>query len=223
MSKLIIGNWKMNGSIGLVDEFVSGLNSKVILGLPSIFISYVHHKDPKLNLAAQDCSVFSDFGAHTGEISAKMLAEAGCKYVIIGHSERRLASNLDTISNVLLKLGNVISNEMTAILCVGEKYTTLVDKPTTNLIKNHIDKIVIAYEPISAIGTGNVPTLDEIDSVMQNIKHKYFNVRTLYGGSVNTKNCNNILSISSVDGVLVGGASLQLSEISTIASYNDLN
>ncbi len=220
MGKLIVGNWKMNGSIKLVDEFILKINKQAILALPSIFISYVHFKNPELRIAAQDCSIFDGFGAHTGEISAQMLADAGCKYVIIGHSERRKTSNSDAISNILKKLQNVVNCGMTAILCVDERYAELIDEPTSDILKNHLDKVVIAYEPISAIGTGKVSSLKDISNVLADIKNSYFGVKTLYGGSVNANNVKDILSIASVDGVLIGGASLKLEELNKICQIS---
>lgn len=217
MSKLIVGNWKMNGSLNLIDEFVSGVDNRVVLGLPSLFISYAHFRNPKLRIAAQDCSIFPGNGAHTGEISADLLAASGCSYIIIGHSERRKMSDLDSIQNVLKKLQNVISAGMTAILCVDKNYSDLLDEKTVAFIKGHTDAVILAYEPLSAIGTGVVPSVSEISEVLQTLKDKYFGVRTLYGGSVNSKNSREILSANPVDGVLVGGASLKLLEINDIA------
>ncbi len=220
MKKLIVGNWKMNGSIKLVDEFILRINKQAILALPSIFISYVHFKNPELRIAAQDCSIFDGFGAHTGEISAQMLADAGCEYVIIGHSERRKTSNFDAMPNILKKLHNVVECGMTVVLCVDEGYAELIDKSIADILKNHPDKVVIAYEPISAIGTGKVPSLTDISNVLSNIKKNYFGIRTLYGGSVNSDNIKDILSIASVDGVLIGGASLKVEELNKICEIS---
>ena len=217
MSKLIVGNWKMNGSLNLIDEFVSGVDDRVVLGLPAVFISYAHSRNPKLKIAAQDCSIFSGTGAHTGEVSADLLVASGCSYVIIGHSERRKTSDLDSIQNVLRKLQNAVSAGMTAIICVDEDYSDLLDEKTVSFIKNRTDAVVLAYEPLSAIGTGVVPSVSEISRVLQTLKDKYFGIRTLYGGSVNSKNSKEILSADFVDGVLVGGASLKLQEINDIA------
>ena len=220
MGKLIVGNWKMNGSIKLVDEFILGLNKQAILALPSVFVSYAHFKNLELQIAAQDCSIFDDFGAHTGEISAQMLADAGCRYVIIGHSERRKTSNFDTIPNVLKKLQNAVVHGMNVVLCVDEGYVELLDKSTADVLRNHSDKVVIAYEPLSAIGTGKVPSLTDISNVLSGIKKNYFGIRTLYGGSVNANNVKDILSIASVDGVLVGGASLKVEELNKICEIS---
>lgn len=219
MNKLIVGNWKMNGTLELVDEFLEGLNNNVIVGLPIIFIAYAKSKNPNFQIAAQDCSIFNDFGAHTGEVSAKMLSESGCKYVIIGHSERRKTFDSDSISNILKKLQNAVLNGMTAILCVDEKYDELLASQTVEFLKNHKSQVVLAYEPLSAIGTGIVPSISEISDVLKNLKSKYFGIRTIYGGSVNSKNAKEILDIDSVDGVLIGGASLKLDEINAIAKF----
>ncbi len=217
MNKLIVGNWKMNGNLSLIDEFLHNLDAHVILCIPSVFVAYAHLKKPTLQIAAQDCSVYSDFGAHTGEISAKMLSELGCKYAIIGHSERRRTSNFDTPSNVFAKLQNVVKCGMTAILCVDESYSDLVDNQTKEFLKTNLNKVCIAYEPLSAIGTGKVPSLTEISETLSKIKDAYFGVQTLYGGSVNLSNAKEILSIELVDGVLIGGASLKLTELNKIA------
>jgi len=217
MNKLIVGNWKMNGNLSLVDEFSQTLDARVILGIPSVFIAYAHLKNPTMQLAAQDCSVYADFGAHTGEISAEMLSQVGCKYVIIGHSERRQTSNFDNQQNVFAKLQNVVKAGMTAIICIDESYPALVDNQTKEFLKTNLDKVCIAYEPLSAIGTGKVPSLKDISETLSKIKNTYFGMKTLYGGSVNVSNAKEILSVELVDGVLIGGASLKLSELNEIA------
>lgn len=219
MNKLIIGNWKMNGSLELINNFIEKLDQRVIIAVPSVFMAYAHFKNPDLQLAAQDCSVFSSFGAHTGEVSAQMLNESGCKYVIIGHSERRQSSIFDSVENVLKKLENVALANMTAILCVDENYDTLLDEQTVNFLKSHTANVILAYEPLSAIGTGHVPAISEISNILKSLKNKYFGIKTLYGGSVNSKNAKDILSDEAIDGVLVGGASLKIDEINEIAKF----
>lgn len=220
MNKIIIGNWKMNGSVALVDSFLNTIkNENIAIALPDIFLAYAKSKKPRFKLAAQDCSIYNDFGAHTGEISAHMLSDIGCKYVIIGHSERRSAFETDSVSNILKKLNNVIANEMIAILCVDEQYQNLIDQDTLDFMKSNSDNIILAYEPISAIGTGVVPTITEISNTLLDIKKKYFNLKVLYGGSVNAKNIKDILDIESLDGVLIGGASLKLEEFKQIEKF----
>ena len=217
MNKLIVGNWKMNGNLPMVDEFAQNLDARVILGIPSVFIAYAHLKNPTLQIAAQDCSIYSNFGAHTGEISAKMLSELGCQYVIVGHSERRQTSNFDTQDNICAKLQNITECGMKAILCVDEKYPELVDNQTKAFLKANLSRVCIAYEPLSAIGTGKVPSLTDISETLAKIKDAYFGVQTLYGGSVNLSNAKEILDIELVDGVLIGGASLKLNELNEIS------
>ena len=217
MKKLIIGNWKMNGNISLVDAFTDSIHHEnVVIGLPSIFIAYTHLKNMKLKIAGQDCSIYKENGAHTGEISANMLKESGAEYVIIGHSERRATSAFDSIPNILKKLNNAIDSGLIPVLCVDENYETLLDDETKKILKENKDNVILAYEPLSAIGTGIVPTCEEIQNVIATIKEKFFGIKTLYGGSVNSKNSKDILDIESLDGVLIGGASLKLSELKEI-------
>ena len=216
MSKLIVANWKMNGTLDLVDAFLESIESdELILGLPNIFLAYSSSKNKNINLAAQDCSIFKNNGAHTGEVSAKMLSESGVSYVILGHSERR-SSNNETIDIIYQKMESALEAGLKVILCVDENYKELIDSKTNTLLRNNTDSIVIAYEPVSAIGTGIVPSVSEIDKVISEIKGMYYNLKTLYGGSVNTQNSHDILSIKSVDGVLIGGASLKLAELTEI-------
>ena len=216
MNKLIIANWKMNGSLSLLDAFLDSIKSEeLILGLPYIFITYFHFKNKNIKIAAQDCSVFSGCGAHTGEISAKMLADSGAKFVIIGHSERRIGLD-ETIDEVYQKTLSALDSGLKIILCVDENYNSLIDQKTEDLLKHNHENIIIAYEPVSAIGTGVVPTIEEITTVTSKIKSEYYGVKVVYGGSVNASNSKDILEISSVDGVLIGGASLKLGELKTI-------
>ena len=217
MNKFIVGNWKMNGSLSLVDAFLDSIEEQnVAIAIPQVFLAYAYSRNPKFKLVAQNCSIYDKFGAHTGEISADILVGLGCQYVIIGHSERRHMFEEDNTSNILKKLNNVISNNMTAILCVDEQYERLINRETSEFIKNNINNVILAYEPLSAIGTGKTPSISEISNILNLLKQKYFCVNILYGGSVNSKNARDILSISSLDGVLVGGASLKLGEFKEI-------
>ena len=188
MKKLIIGNWKMNGNIDLLENFVNaeGMDD-VVISLPNILIGAVPHGFSGFKIGAQDCSVYSGYGAHTGEVSAEMLKELGVSHVILGHSERRSAG--ESKEQVLQKLKNVVNNNMIAILCVDENYESLLDNETVDFITKYSDNVFLAYEPLSAIGTGVVPTVDEISDVASNIKAKYGDIRVLYGGSVKSKYC----------------------------------
>jgi triosephosphate isomerase len=188
-------------------------NENFILAVPSVYIAYAGEKRKKFILAAQDCSVFEGYGAHTGEISAEMIKEAGAEYVILGHSERRATSNFDNVNSVYKKLNNAINAGLKVILCVDEDFESLLDQKTKELIKGNLNKIVVAYEPMSAIGTGKLPSATDIETAVLDIKNKCYNVKTLYGGSVNAENIRKILGINVVDGVLIGGSSLRLDEI----------
>ncbi|MDR0942305.1 MAG: triose-phosphate isomerase [Holosporales bacterium] len=220
-SKLIICNWKMNGNIALVDAFLNFFNDgsfgngNLVMGFPDIFLAYARSRSKNVKLAAQDCSVYSDFGAYTGETSAKMLNEIGVEYIIIGHSERRIAKS-DSSQTVYEKLKNVVQNNMTAILCVDEHYERLLDEKTIELLKSNPDKIILAYEPLASIGTGVTPAISEIQKAIDDIRGKYFNLKAIYGGSVNSKNAGEILGVNELYGVLIGGASLKLDEMKKI-------
>ncbi|MDR1289129.1 MAG: triose-phosphate isomerase [Holosporales bacterium] len=217
MSKLVVANWKMNGSIDLVDEFAKTFTAdNLILGLPTIFLSPFRNRNSILKLAAQDCSMFQGFGAHTGEISARMLRESGIEYVILGHSERRSISNLDSTENILQKLSNAMDAGLSSILCIDENFDQLIDEKTTDLLRNSLGKVILAFEPVSAIGTGIVPNLSDIRETVSKIKEKCDGINTLYGGSVNSINAREIMDIPEIDGVLVGGASLKIPELTAI-------
>ncbi|MDR0695353.1 MAG: triose-phosphate isomerase [Holosporales bacterium] len=216
MSKLIVGNWKMNGDLSLVDVFLDGFRDiDVVIAFPSIFTAYACQRATgALKIAAQDCSIYDDFGAHTGEISAKMLRAAGVQHVIVGHSERRAScSASDTIQHVFKKLQNVIANDMTAILCVDENFHQLLNEETLRLLNHAAERIIVAYEPISAIGTGHIPALAEIAAVIAKIKLLTPSSKILYGGSVSASSAGSLFSSPSIDGCLIGGASLSPAEL----------
>jgi triosephosphate isomerase len=216
-NKLVIGNWKMHGDVKLLDEFIKEFEgTDVILGLPSIFILYARQKGERLKIASQDCSIFNGFGKHTGEVSCQMLYDAGVRHVIIGHSER-VSSKLDSIDSVFKKISNATESGMTAVFCVDESYGSFIDERTASLINEMRENIVIAYEPISAIGTGNPQSVSDISRNILNIKEAYKGVAVIYGGSVTSQNAAEILSCSEVDGVLVGGSSLSISEMKSIS------
>lgn len=192
---------------------------------PSVWLEAVQAEigDSFIALGAQDCSSAGDEGAHTGDVSAWMLADAGCAYVIVGHSERR-TDYKETDAQVRAKAEQVIAHGMVPVICVGELAEhrdaghewAIVEKQLAESIPaNQGETIVIAYEPVWAIGTGKVPTLEDIEVMHESI-HTYvreqkghdFALRVLYGGSVKPQNAAEILAIEGVDGALVGGASL---------------
>lgn len=245
MKKMLIANWKMNlgckAGYVLAHKFTNILkksSKKDYIILPSSqSIYYIKKKvqSKSLNLGAQDCSQFSS-GAYTGDISASMIKELGCKYVLLGHSERRSIHSED--KNVLKeKLKHAISNRLKIIFCVGEKLTDYKNSNTKKVINfqlsgifdNKVDfkNIIIAYEPVWAIGTNKTPSLEEIEIVHSYIKDifkkKYSteNICVIYGGSVNLKNSKAIFSAKNVDGGLIGGASLKANEFRKI--YDNLN
>jgi triosephosphate isomerase len=206
--KLIIGNWKMNGSISLLRDFSDILNEgNFIVALPYPLIPLAKSMSVNAKIAAQDCSVFSGMGAYTGEVSADMLRECGAEYVIIGHSERRKFFN-ETSDFINKKIKNALLAELKVIYCVSENFE--------DQIKNDLEEVrtdvTIAYEPVSAIGTGITPSPDEVSLVVNQIKSLRL-TKVLYGGSVNSDNIFDFLAIENIDGVLVGGASLKPDEM----------
>lgn len=218
-NKIIVCNWKMNGNIDLANEFCSlvGYNSRIIFALPNIFICKYSNK---LCLAAQDCSVFDGYGAKTGEISSKMLRDNGVKYVILGHSERRIQCE-ESQTKIHQKIINACGAGLKTILCVSEEYMGQINEDISKLLKQNKDSILIAYEPLTAIGTGVIPDSGEIDSICGDIKEMY-DTQVIYGGSVNSANAKEILSLKNVDGVLIGGASLDAHQIVDIAKIAEL-
>ena len=187
-----------------------------------------------LNLGAQDCSQFA-VGAFTGDISASMIKEIGCKYVLIGHSERRTYYN-ESNSVLKSKIKNAYINNLKVIFCIGENLDDYKNGKTKSVLNYQLSNVfnknfnfknlVIAYEPVWAIGTNNIPSLEEIEKAHEYIKGLFYkkfqveNICVIYGGSVNSKNSKEIFSISSVDGGLIGGASLKVDDFKII--YDNL-
>lgn len=182
-----------------------------------------------IKLGGQDCSA-EEKGAFTGDISANMLKEIGCEYVILGHSERR-KNHFESDEIVAKKIKVALANNLTPIICVGENKEIRRDKKHVEFVLNQIlksipkddvkfGKLVVAYEPIWSIGTGVVPSLEQIEEMAKEISkalEENFSgvcdeIFLLYGGSVNSKNSKEILSVSKVGGLLVGGASLDAEE-----------
>lgn len=238
---IIMANWKLNGDIYLLSKLVSTLLareyfSELVLCPPSILISDLANllKNCSIQLGGQNISSFSS-GAYTGEISAKMLKEAGGEYCIVGHSERRsLFGETDSICR--LKIQNALDANLTPILCVGENNNdfeqgatkTVLVEQLKNALKN-IDvadkNICIAYEPVWAIGSGKAATPEYAQSVHTFIRqtlNELFDetlsnrVQIMYGGSVNQNNAYELLSQPDIDGLLVGSASLDAEHFSAI-------
>jgi triosephosphate isomerase (TIM) len=223
MKRLIVANWKMNGSIALIQEFQSiQLSANIIVCPPSCYLSLVNTF--VTSPGAQNCSHL-DKGAFTGEISAAQLKELGCKYVIVGHSERRKLFN-ETDSLINQKASAAIQAGIIPIICVGETYEernenrfkqvllSQIDQVTYNL---DIQKYIIAYEPIWSIGTGLIPTNEDIQEVLDIIRKRIgMSAHIIYGGSVTDKNALSLAEIPNLNGVLVGGASLNITTFQTI-------
>lgn len=221
MSKIIVANWKMNGSLGFIDTYFQNLlwceKHTVVFCPPFPYLAKVDSLLTKENyfLGAQNCHTH-DSGAFTGEVSSKMLADMGCQYVIIGHSERRHQQG-ETNETVHQKNQQVLQSNMVPIICVGE---TLEDRQANqhlHVVREQLTEslpssgnVIIAYEPVWAIGTGLTATLADICEMHQMIAEQcQFQHKILYGGSVTAENVADILAQPFVEGVLVGGASLK--------------
>lgn len=236
---LVVGNWKMNGTQQECRELAQNIarelhrkttRVQVVLAPPFTGLMSVSKaiQKSKIKLAAQNCH-WQESGAYTGEISPRMLAELGCEFVILGHSERRHVFH-ESDEMIARKVGPVIVHGMRAILCVGETLEERQQKLTDKVIarqlssalkelaKDVIDKLEIAYEPVWAIGTGHNATAEQVRavhvSIRQSIKASFGHsaserVRILYGGSVKPENAAMLAQIDEVNGLLVGGASLR--------------
>ena len=237
---LIAGNWKLNCDIEEAKDLSTSilnnlrdkaLSSEVALFPPNIYIDTVKKivNNSNIFIGAQDCSVHTS-GAYTGDVSAKMLNDMECKYIIVGHSERRIGK-FETNNDVALKAKNVMENKMCPIICVGEDAKDRDDGNALNFIekqlnesipKNYYKDFIIAYEPIWAIGSGKIPTIDSINEMFNMIRQWLLNngidnnIKILYGGSVNKENVKEIFSCRELGGLLIGGVSLKAKEFSEI-------
>lgn len=231
--KLVIGNQKSYLDNQEIDEFLKGIqqvnNSNVIICPSAIYFN--KFKDKGILLGSQNVSSYPK-GATTGELSAEQLKSIGVNFSIVGHSERRelLKESNDDIS---LKIKCLLENHMVPILCVGETLEQREKEKTREILSTQLkeaigtlssdlsEKIIIAYEPIWAIGTGVVPTNEEITEITKYIrdflkKHYNSNNLVLYGGSVSLKNIEQLNRIDMIDGYLIGGASTKREEFLNI-------
>jgi triosephosphate isomerase len=244
---LIAGNWKMHKTpdesaeealkiASMLGDF--DLSNKEVMIAPSFTGLYPTGealKDTKITLGAQNM-YYEEKGAYTGEISASMLKGCGCRYVIIGHSERRQVFN-ESDELINKKISAAISNSLIPVFCVGETKSERNENKTLNVLDKQIknglkgifvsgsNELVIAYEPVWAIGTGDTATPDQVEEVHKNIrgliekiynKNVAENIKILYGGSVKSGNAAELLSLDNVDGALVGGASLDAKDFTEI-------
>lgn len=242
--KIIAGNWKMNmlpneamSFINELEPYAKNAECEIILCVPytDLFYSLLTAQNTNIKIGAQNMH-WEECGAYTGEISPNMLKCINVEYVIIGHSERRqyFAETDETVNK---KIKSALKHELNPILCVGEtlkqRELGLEEEVIKQQIigaleempKEQVEKIVIAYEPIWAIGTGKVATKDDANNMIKLIRKEIEllynneisnNVSILYGGSVNKNNSKELFETSDIDGALVGGASLKLDEFNEI-------
>ncbi len=244
--KIIAGNWKMNNTITEGVEFLNTIKDKinttdvdVVFCVPSINITSTLEvlKNTNISVGAQNMH-FEDKGAFTGELSAKMLVDAGVKYVVVGHSERRqYFGETDEIVNK--KTLKAIENGLVPFVCIGETLEQREQGITIDLVRtqtkvalNNVKKeyaknVVIAYEPIWAIGTGVTATSQQAEEVCSEIRKVLVEIydettaneiRIQYGGSVNGGNASELFAMPNIDGGLVGGASLK-PEFEKVVNY----
>jgi triosephosphate isomerase (TIM) len=234
LRKLIAGNWKMNGSgaalaelKAIADAAVAHPGVDVAICPPATLIAPAKAAEPRLAVGGQDCH-WNASGAHTGCVSVAMLAEAGASMVIVGHSERR-TDNQETSAEVRQKAEAVIAGGLIAIVCVGETEAQRDAGQAVAVVTGQVaesvpagtgETLVVAYEPVWAIGTGRTPSVDDVAEMHEAIRKQLVDqmgnegakVRILYGGSVKGSNAAELLHIADVDGALVGGASLKAAD-----------
>lgn len=230
MKVLIAGNWKMHGlaaSIEEVEALIRMLDGSapddrdVLICPPATLVAAfaAQFSDEAIQIGGQDCHP-APKGAHTGDISAEMLSDAGAGFVIVGHSERR-ADHGETDEIVKAKAEAALRAGLTPIICVGELAEDRKAGRALDIVCAQLEgsapatdeEIVIAYEPVWAIGTGLTPTIDDIAEMHGFIRSKCAKgTRILYGGSVKPGNAKEILAVANVNGALVGGASLKAND-----------
>lgn len=242
MRKLAAGNWKMNGTAANLTEVTALAQAHptpacdVLLCPPATLVSRMADvaRGTAIKVGGQDCHAKSS-GAHTGDISAEMLLESGASYVILGHSERR-TDHGETDAQVQAKAAAALAAGLVAVVCIGETEAERDAGRTLDVVGTQLHgsvpdgattaNLVIAYEPVWAIGTGRTPTLPEIADVHAFIRTRLTarigqqaaGVRLLYGGSVKPSNATEIFALPNVDGALVGGASLKAADFGAIIS-----
>ena len=230
--KLVAGNWKMHGiaddlgEVAVISLAAETVDVDVALCLPATLIERAARKAPGFAIGGQDVHQ-ADKGAHTGCISAAMLADAGARLAIVGHSERREAQG-ETDADVKAKAESALSAGLEVILCVGESDAVREAGKAVATVSAQLDASIpasigdaarfsVAYEPIWAIGTGKIPSASDIGEMHSALRQRLTaaygaagaQVRILYGGSVKASNAAEIFGVDDVDGALVGGASLK--------------
>jgi len=246
---IVAANWKMNGDLTLVDTMVTGLstvklqnNVNVVICPSSPYLSSLamkakeHVLNSAICIGAQDVSEHKN-GAFTGEVSTQMLNELSVEFVIIGHSERR-SYHKETSTQVAHKVNAALTAGLTPILCIGESEAERATEQTETVLASQLQPvidevgiekfidIVIAYEPVWAIGTGKTASSEMAQETHQFIRQFLAQVNKtvaakvplLYGGSVNTSNCEELFAQADIDGGLIGGASLHVEQFKMICS-----
>jgi triosephosphate isomerase len=245
--KIIAGNWKMYTTHasavelarGVVAGKTAGQNTRVVLCPPFPWLSAVAQTiaGSPVQLGAQDCSSIQKEGAYTGQVSAEMLVDAGCQYVIIGHNERRYGLN-ESLDMLRDKVRCAFNAGLHVIFCMGETLPMRQANQTESVLDTHMqslhgqdigkfNRLLIAYEPVWAIGTGHAATPDQVQETHAFIRKRLgtlpgssenlaSTIPILYGGSVNPGNGSALLSLPDVDGALVGGASLKADSFNAI-------
>jgi triosephosphate isomerase (TIM) len=244
MRPLVLGNWKMNGSVGGNLELLNALTVGLAHGtddvdvgvcVPAVFVPQMQQRLAGGHLAwgAQDVSAHVS-GAYTGEVSAPMLREFGVRYVLVGHSERR-QYHAESDAVVAAKAQQALSHGLTPVVCLGETLAERDANLTDAVVRRQLaavvsvlgpcsSEIVVAYEPVWAIGTGRTATPEQAQAVHAALRQQLRaahaqaagRVRIVYGGSMNASNANDLLAQPEVDGGLVGGASLKAAEFLSI-------
>ncbi|GER93992.1 triose-phosphate isomerase [Dissulfurispira thermophila] len=243
----IAANWKMNKTIGetvsFLKEFIpltkDASDIEIVIAPPftALYAASTLLKDSNVQLCAQDV-FYEEKGAYTGEVSPLMLTDIGCKYVIIGHSERRqYFHETDEIINKKIKAAK--RHNLSVIMCIGESLQERESGKTFDVLKREIengladiqpDSIVLAYEPIWAIGTGKTATTEQAQEAHEYIRerlallygNKANDMRILYGGSVTPDNIDALMACKDVDGALVGGASLKADSFARIVKFKKI-
>ena len=244
--KIVAGNWKMNNTLSEAMFLIDGILNKVNLSTnvtkiiipPFPYLMAISNKlgeTESLFLGAQNCHTASN-GAFTGEVSASILSSVGCRYVLVGHSERRLCFK-ETDADFILKLKSAIHNNLNPIFCIGEALverkankhfdviTAQLDTVLKPFVSAEFKNFVIAYEPVWAIGTGETATVNQAQEMHAHIR-EFISKRysktiadetsILYGGSCNAQNAQELFACKDVDGGLIGGASLKADDFCKI-------
>lgn len=235
--KIVAGNWKLNGNKELLSSFDVALQNvnpegvKIVICPPYPYLA--HAKSGSFLLGAQDISVNSN-GAFTGEVAGEMLVDVGCDFAVVGHSERRQYHG-ETDALVAQKTVKAVAAGLTPIVCIGEpleireanQYLELIEKQVAAVVSaigDSLSKIVFAYEPVWAIGTGKTASPEQAQEVHAFIREQLRKtdadvaekVQILYGGSVKASNAEELFAQADIDGGLIGGASLKTEEFTAI-------